>query len=127
MPASSPASLPSLLSECTHTPTRSRLGRSAMVRIAYFPTPPVAQTTTLYFGFTTLASFPVGTLNRFEGFGDIAVQRLRGQVLAHPLLEREIPCCKGELDKQAGTDVDVGVRAHAFGDQLYRPLFVGRC
>src|SRR5882757_10250230 len=44
--ANSPASLPTFSSECTHTPTRSRLGRLVMVRIAIDPIPPVAHTTT---------------------------------------------------------------------------------
>ena len=44
--ASSPASLPALSSECTHTPTRSRSGRWWMARIAIDPMPPVAHTTT---------------------------------------------------------------------------------
>src|ERR1700761_9273879 len=44
--ASSPASLPTFSSECTQTPTKSRLGRLVMVRIAIDPIPPVAHTTT---------------------------------------------------------------------------------
>src|SRR3954453_5576748 len=42
IPASSPASTPTLASLCTHTPTRSSSGCAAIASIAARPTPPVA-------------------------------------------------------------------------------------
>src|SRR4051794_6629118 len=42
MPASSPASTPTLASLCTHTPTSSSSGCAAIASIAARPTPPVA-------------------------------------------------------------------------------------
>src|SRR5712672_3462459 len=58
--ASAPASLPTFSSECTQTPTRSRLGRSWMARIAIEPMPPVDHTTTRYLGSVIL--FPPGSV-----------------------------------------------------------------
>lgn len=46
IPVSSPASRPTLLAECTHTPTNSVPGFSATARTAMDPMPPVDQTTT---------------------------------------------------------------------------------
>src|SRR5689334_17176420 len=46
IPASAPASRPSLSALCTHTPTSSRSGRRWMARMAMVPMPPVDHTAT---------------------------------------------------------------------------------
>lgn len=64
-------------------------------------------------------------LDRFQGLTDVAVERPSSLGLADPLLKGEICGRKGELDQQAGPDVNSGIATHAFGDQFCRPLLVG--
>src|SRR5690348_16187233 len=64
--ASSPASLPTFSSEWTHTPTRSRSGRSLAVTIDNDPMPPVDHTTTRF------TSAPSAMVAPFGADGEVA-------------------------------------------------------
>src|ERR1700733_11348685 len=69
--------------------------------------------------------FPMRTLDRVEGFGDVVIQRPSPPGLSDPLSECEIRCREAEFDQQARTDVGIRISAHPSGDQLRCPLLVG--